>query len=171
LHRLLRNRIRHAFDDLAPLIDLDRSLHRFHSIQTFNTRHDHFDSIEHGNERFVDTIYIAENRPCRGIEHEARILAEVIQAAIEAATARLRPILMTSFAFIFGLMPLMISTGVGANGNRSIGTGAVGGMLVGTVCGVFVIPVLYIIFETLQEKFSGKAKESKQTGGAETVAF
>ena len=95
----------------------------------------------------------------------------VIQAAIEAATARLRPILMTSFAFIFGLMPLMISTGVGANGNRSIGTGAVGGMLVGTVCGVFVIPVLYIIFETLQEKFSGKAKESKQTGGAETVAF
>jgi hydrophobic/amphiphilic exporter-1 (mainly G- bacteria), HAE1 family len=95
----------------------------------------------------------------------------VIQAAIEAATARLRPILMTSLAFIFGLMPLMIATGVGANGNRSIGTGAVGGMLVGTCCGVFVIPVLYIIFETLQEKFSGKAKESKQTGDAEAAAF
>jgi HAE1 family hydrophobic/amphiphilic exporter-1 len=95
----------------------------------------------------------------------------VTQAAIEAATARLRPILMTSLAFIFGLMPLMIATGVGAKGNRSIGTGAVGGMLVGTVCGVFVIPVLYIIFETLQEKFSRKAKESKQTGGAEAPAF
>jgi hydrophobic/amphiphilic exporter-1 (mainly G- bacteria), HAE1 family len=95
----------------------------------------------------------------------------VAQAAIEAATARLRPILMTSLAFIFGLMPLMIATGVGAKGNRSIGTGAVGGMLVGTVCGVFVIPVLYIIFETLQEKFSGKAKESKQTVGAEAAAF
>jgi hydrophobic/amphiphilic exporter-1 (mainly G- bacteria), HAE1 family len=95
----------------------------------------------------------------------------VIQAAIAAATVRLRPILMTSLAFIFGLMPLMIATGVGANGNRSIGTGAVGGMLVGTACGVFVIPVLYIIFATLQEKFSGKANESKQTGGTEAVAL
>ncbi|WP_259065844.1 efflux RND transporter permease subunit [Mucilaginibacter sp. X4EP1] len=84
----------------------------------------------------------------------------VVQAAVEAATARLRPILMTSLAFIFGLMPLMVSTGVGAKGNRSIGTGAVGGMLIGTIFGVFVIPVLYIIFETLQGKFSGKAKET-----------
>jgi len=94
----------------------------------------------------------------------------VVQAAIEAATARLRPILMTSLAFIFGLMPLMISTGVGAKGNRSIGTGAVGGMLVGTVFGVFVIPVLYIIFETLQEKFSGKTKADQPTGNAEAPA-
>jgi len=90
----------------------------------------------------------------------------VVQAAVEAATARLRPILMTSLAFIFGLMPLMISTGVGAKGNRSIGTGAVGGMLIGTVFGVFVIPSLYIIFEILSEKLSRKGKENKQTGGA-----
>jgi HAE1 family hydrophobic/amphiphilic exporter-1 len=75
----------------------------------------------------------------------------IVQAAIKAATARLRPILMTSLAFIFGLMPLMFASGVGAIGNRSIGTGAVGGMLVGTLFGVFVIPVLYIIFQTLQE--------------------
>ena len=82
----------------------------------------------------------------------------VVQAAIEAATARLRPILMTSIAFIFGLLPLVIATGVGANGNRSIGAGAVGGMLVGTVFGVFVVPVLFIIVETLQERISGKAR-------------
>jgi hydrophobic/amphiphilic exporter-1 (mainly G- bacteria), HAE1 family len=82
----------------------------------------------------------------------------IADAAIEGATARLRPILMTSLAFIFGLMPLMIATGVGAAGNRSIGTGAVGGMLVGTIFGVFVIPVLFIIFQTLQERISGKPK-------------
>jgi HAE1 family hydrophobic/amphiphilic exporter-1 len=87
----------------------------------------------------------------------------IVQAAIEAATARLRPILMTSLAFIFGLMPLMFASGVGAIGNRSIGTGAVGGMLVGTLFGVFVIPVLYIIFQTLQDKFSGKPKDEEQT--------
>jgi HAE1 family hydrophobic/amphiphilic exporter-1 len=87
----------------------------------------------------------------------------IVQAAIEAATARLRPILMTSLAFIFGLMPLMFASGVGAVGNRSIGTGAVGGMLVGTLFGIFVIPVLYIIFQTLQDKISGKAKDNEPT--------
>ena len=71
----------------------------------------------------------------------------IVQAAINGAVARLRPILMTSLAFIFGIMPLMLSTGAGAAGNRSIGTGAVGGMLIGTIFGVFVIPVLFIIFQ------------------------
>ena len=79
----------------------------------------------------------------------------ILQAAIEGAEARLRPILMTSFAFIFGIMPLMFSTGAGAIGNRSIGTGAVGGMFIGTLLGVFAIPVLFIIFQTVQEKVSG----------------
>jgi HAE1 family hydrophobic/amphiphilic exporter-1 len=83
---------------------------------------------------------------------------DLIPAAIAGAEARLRPILMTSFAFIFGIMPLMVSSGAGANGNRSIGTGAVGGMFVGTVFGLFVIPVLFIIFQHLQEKVSGKRK-------------
>ena len=84
----------------------------------------------------------------------------IIQSAVEGAVARLRPILMTSFAFIFGLMPLMFSSGAGAIGNKSIGTGAVGGMLIGTILGVFAIPVLFIIFQTLQEKISGPAKAS-----------
>ncbi len=79
----------------------------------------------------------------------------LIQAAVEGAEARLRPILMTSFAFIFGLIPLMLSSGAGATGNRSIGTGAVGGMLIGTLFGIFVIPVLFVIFQALQERISG----------------
>ena len=68
----------------------------------------------------------------------------IIQSAIEGATARLRPILMTSFAFIAGLLPLIVGGGVGANGNRSIGTGAVGGMLIGTLIGILVIPTMYV---------------------------
>jgi len=83
----------------------------------------------------------------------------IVQSAIEGAVARLRPILMTSFAFILGLVPLMFASGAGAVGNKSIGTGAVGGMLIGTILGVFVIPVLFIIFQTLQERISGPAKD------------
>jgi HAE1 family hydrophobic/amphiphilic exporter-1 len=83
----------------------------------------------------------------------------ILESAIEGAKARLRPILMTSFAFVFGLMPLMFSTGVGANGNKSIGTGAIGGMLFGTMLGVFVTPVLFVIFQTIQEKFKGHTHE------------
>jgi len=76
----------------------------------------------------------------------------IVQAAIDGAKARLRPILMTSFAFILGLMPLVFASGVGYIGNRSIGTGAAFGLLIGTVLGVFVIPVLFVIFQHLQEK-------------------
>jgi len=76
----------------------------------------------------------------------------IVQAAIDGAKARLRPILMTSFAFILGLMPLVFAGGVGYIGNRSIGTGAAFGLLIGTVLGVFVIPVLFVIFQNLQEK-------------------
>ncbi|MGB7395603.1 MAG: efflux RND transporter permease subunit, partial [Pricia sp.] len=79
----------------------------------------------------------------------------ILNAAIDGAETRLRPILMTSFAFILGLMPLVLASGVGAAGNRSIGTGAVGGLFVGTVFGVFVIPILFIFFQWLQEKISG----------------
>ncbi len=79
----------------------------------------------------------------------------ILHAAVAGAESRLRPILMTSFAFIFGLLPLVLSSGVGAAGNRSIGTGAVGGLLIGTVLGVFIIPILFILFQYLQEKISG----------------
>jgi len=77
-------------------------------------------------------------------------------AALEAAQLRLRPILMTSFAFIAGLLPLLRAKGASALGNRSIGTGAVGGMLTGVILGVFIVPVLFIIFQYLQEKVSTK---------------
>ncbi len=79
----------------------------------------------------------------------------ILDAAVEGAKVRLRPILMTSFAFVFGLSPLMFSSGIGSNGNRAIGTGAIGGMLFGTLLAVIVIPPLFVIFETLQEKITG----------------
>jgi len=94
----------------------------------------------------------------------------LIDSAVEGARARLRPILMTSFAFIFGLMPLAFAGGVGAVGNRSIGMGAVGGMLIGTVFGVFVIPVLFVIFQGLQERISGKPKETHEGETENSVA-
>jgi len=75
--------------------------------------------------------------------------ATVLQAAIEGAVSRLRPILMTSFAFIAGLVPLCIASGAGAMGNRSIGTAAAGGMLLGTLFGLILIPGLYVIFSGL----------------------
>ncbi|HCO66496.1 MAG TPA: hydrophobe/amphiphile efflux-1 family RND transporter [Dysgonomonas sp.] len=78
----------------------------------------------------------------------------IVEAAVNGAVARLRPILMTSFAFIAGLLPLMFASGAGAIGNRSIGISAIGGMLIGTMIGVLVIPSLFIIFQNLQEKFS-----------------
>ena len=81
---------------------------------------------------------------------------DIVSAAINGAKSRLRPILMTSFAFILGLMPLVLAKGVGSEGNNSIGTGAVGGMLIGTILGVFVIPVLFILFQWLQERISSK---------------
>ena len=81
---------------------------------------------------------------------------ELMAAALEAAQLRLRPILMTSFAFIAGLMPLMRAEGASALGNRSIGTGAVGGMLTGVILGVFVVPVLFVIFQYLQERFANR---------------
>lgn len=73
-------------------------------------------------------------------------------AALSAAKARLRPILMTAGTMVFGLLPLMVATGVGANGNRSLGTGAVGGMIIGTLALLFIVPTLFIVFQYLQEK-------------------
>jgi hydrophobic/amphiphilic exporter-1 (mainly G- bacteria), HAE1 family len=80
----------------------------------------------------------------------------ILEAAKKGAVSRLRPILMTSFAFVAGLIPLCIATGAGAIGNRSIGTAAAGGMLIGTVFGVIIIPGLYVIFATLAEKIAKK---------------
>lgn len=76
----------------------------------------------------------------------------IMQAAISAAQVRLRPILMTSLTMIFGMLPMMFSTGVGANGNISIGIGTVGGMLIGTIALLFIVPPLFMVFQYLQEK-------------------
>jgi HAE1 family hydrophobic/amphiphilic exporter-1 len=78
----------------------------------------------------------------------------VIEAATQGAVARLRPILMTSFAFIAGLLPLCFSSGAGAIGNQSIGIASAGGMLTGTVFGLLIVPGLYVIFATLAGKIS-----------------
>ncbi|MBL7745203.1 MAG: efflux RND transporter permease subunit [Chitinophagaceae bacterium] len=85
----------------------------------------------------------------------------LVASALEAAQLRLRPILMTSFAFIVGLLPLTWAKGGSALGNRSIGTGAMGGMLTGVILGVFIIPVLFVIFQYLQEKV-GRKKETTE---------
>ena len=76
----------------------------------------------------------------------------IVESAYSAAQVRLRPILMTVLTMIFGMLPLMFSTGAGANGNSSLGTGVVGGMSIGTLALLFVVPVFYIVFEYLQEK-------------------
>ena len=74
-------------------------------------------------------------------------------SAVLGAAARLRPILMTSLAMIIGLLPMMFASGVGKNGNQTLGAAAVGGMLIGTLCQIFVVPTLFVIFQSLQEKF------------------
>jgi HAE1 family hydrophobic/amphiphilic exporter-1 len=85
----------------------------------------------------------------------------VLKAAVEGSVSRLRPILMTSFAFVAGLIPLCIATGAGAMGNRSIGTAAAGGMLIGTIFGVLVIPGLYVLFASITDRKKTE-KPSKQ---------
>lgn len=81
-------------------------------------------------------------------------------AAMEAAKLRLRPIIMTSLAFIFGLFPMSIATGPSAQGNHSISIGAAGGMVSGVLLGLFIIPVLFVIFQGLQERITGKPKSA-----------
>ncbi|MDE6271630.1 MAG: efflux RND transporter permease subunit [Muribaculaceae bacterium] len=78
----------------------------------------------------------------------------IVNSAIQGAIARLRPILMTSLAMIIGLLPLMFATGAGANGNRALGSGAIGGMLIGMIFQVIIVPSLFVIFQKIQEKIS-----------------
>ena len=88
-------------------------------------------------------------------------------AAVLGAGARLRPILMTSLAMIVGLLPLMFNFGVGAHGNRSLGTTAVGGMLVGVICQIFFVPSLFVIFQSIQERFKPMIWEDIDNSDAE----
>ena len=89
-------------------------------------------------------------------------------AAVLGAGARLRPILMTSLAMVVGLIPLMLAMGVGANGNRALGTAAVGGMFIGMICQIFVVPALFVLFQYLQEKVKPIEWEDIDNTDAET---
>ena len=80
----------------------------------------------------------------------------IVEAALDAAAVRLRPILMTSLTMIFGLLPLALATGIGANGNRSLGVGTIGGMFIGTIALLFIVPALFVVFQTLEEKVKKK---------------
>ena len=82
----------------------------------------------------------------------------IVDAALDAAAVRLRPILMTSMTMVFGLLPLALSTGVGANGNHSLGVGTIGGMLVGTVALLFIVPALFIVFRVIEERVFRRKK-------------
>ena len=83
-------------------------------------------------------------------------------SALTAAMVRLRPILMTVFSMIFGLLPLMFATGVGAKGNSSLGSGVVGGMIIGTLALLFVVPVFFIAFQWIEEKVMGRKPKEIQ---------
>ena len=76
----------------------------------------------------------------------------ILAAALDAAAVRLRPIMMTSLTMIFGLLPLAIATGIGANGNRSLGVGAIGGMFIGTIALLFIVPILFVVFQAIEER-------------------
>ena len=92
----------------------------------------------------------------------------IVNAAIQGACARLRPILMTSIALIVGLLPLMFSSGVGANGNRALGTGSIGGMLIGMVLQLIFVPALFVIFQKIQEKISPLKWQDTNNAGIES---
>ncbi len=92
----------------------------------------------------------------------------IVNAAIQGASARLRPILMTSLAMIIGLLPMMFATGAGANGNRALGTGSIGGMLIGMILQVLIVPALFVLFQKIQEKITPLKWEDTDNEGIES---
>src|SRR5262249_54873963 len=86
----------------------------------------------------------------------------VLEAAVEGARLRFRPVLMTSFAFAFGLLPLVIAEGAGAISRRAVGTPVFGGMIAAALFGIFVIPMLYVVFQWLRERTAGRTKVLSQ---------
>ena len=98
---------------------------------------------------------LSESIPCQtrnGNSKIANVNSTLAQAAYSAAKVRLRPILMTVLSMVFGLIPLMLAHGVGANGSRSLATGVIGGMIVGTLALLFLVPSLFIVFQYIQER-------------------
>ena len=92
----------------------------------------------------------------------------VVNAAIAGAEARLRPILMTSLALIIGLLPMMFASGVGANGNRALGVGSIGGMLIGMILQILIVPALFVAFQLIQEKITPLKWEDTDNAGIES---
>ena len=99
--------------------------------------------------------------------HRRRTGMSIVNAAIQGASARLRPILMPSLAMIIGLLPMMFASGAGANGNRALGTGSIGGMLIGMILQVLIVPALFVIFQKIQEKFTPLKWEDTDNEGIE----
>ena len=92
----------------------------------------------------------------------------IAKAAIDGASARLRPILMTSLALIIGLLPMMFASGIGANSNNALGTGAIGGMLIGMILQIFIVPALFVAFQLIQEKISPLKWDDTDNSGLES---
>ena len=120
----------------------------------------HYATIKEGNES-VDEVLVSLFRAPKSYTgedvveiscHGGVYITRKVLSLILGAGARLRPILMTSLAMVIGLLPMMFAMGVGKNGNQTLGAAAVGGMLIGTFCQLFVVPVLFVIFQALQEK-------------------
>jgi HAE1 family hydrophobic/amphiphilic exporter-1 len=96
----------------------------------------------------------------------------ILEAAIIGARLRFRPVMMTSFAFILGLLPLVIAVGAGATSRRAVGTPVFGGMLAASLLGIFFVPMLYVVFQQLRERFAGAkpapiAEATSKTGAGE----
>ena len=89
------------------------------------------------------------------------------EAAIEGARLRFRPVMMTSFAFIFGLLPLVIATGAGALSRRAVGTPVFGGMIAASLLGIFVIPMLYVVFQWLRERTARRSAQVRVQPGTD----
>ena len=92
----------------------------------------------------------------------------IAKAAIDGASARLRPILMTSLALVIGLLPMMFASGIGANSNNALGTGAIGGMLIGMILQIFIVPALFVAFQLIQEKISPLKWDDTDNSGLES---
>jgi len=91
----------------------------------------------------------------------------ILESGIEGARLRFRPVMMTSFAFIFGLLPLVIATGAGALSRRAVGTPVFGGMIAASLFGIFVIPMLYVVFQWLRERTGRRAAQPKAHAGTD----
>src|SRR5436305_336306 len=106
-------------------------------------------------------------RSLRRISFRRREGKPILEAAVEGARLRFRPVMMTSFAFIFGLLPLVIATGAGALSRRAVGTPVFGGMIAASLVGIFVIPVLYVTFQWLRERSGRRAPRAKAPAGTD----